>query len=312
MLFYTATHTFSLAESEFRMDTQWLEDVLVLLEEGNLSRAAARRHITQPAFSRRIRSFEDWLGVAILDRKTNRVEISSALASNEPEIRALLVQLREMRTKIVHYDPKATTIRIAAQHAQVFSRFSDMALAARLQLPSVRFRLHAANLSDCLSMFLRKDVGMLLCYESDLAEPMEFGSGVSRGTWGRDYLIPVVGGALRFAVKDMGEVPNDTPAIVYPDNSYFGHVLRRKERRFGTVGYSANPICETAFSTGIREMVLKGLGVGWLPFSMVHGELQSGEIISLANHLGREPMDIAIYADRADPAATELLSIWSK
>ena len=44
------------------MDMQWLDDVLVLLEEGNLTRAAARRNITQPAFSRRIRSFEDWLG----------------------------------------------------------------------------------------------------------------------------------------------------------------------------------------------------------------------------------------------------------
>ncbi len=293
------------------MDTQWLEDILVLLEEGNLSRAAARRHITQPAFSRRIRSFEDWLGVTILDRKTNRVEISAALISNEPEIRALLVQLRELRTKIAHHDPKATTVRIAAQHAQVFSRFPDMALKARSHLPGVRFRLHAANLSDCVSMFLRKDASMLLCYESDLAEPLEFGSGVLRGTWGRDYLIPVVGGALRFAVKDVGDISDTAPAIVYPDNSYFGQVLRRKERRFGTAGYSTNPICETAFSTGILEMVRKGLGVGWLPFSMVHSELQSGEVISLANALGREPMDIAIYADRTETAAAELFGIWS-
>ena len=41
------------------MDMQWLDDVLVLLEEGNMTRAAARRNISQPAFSRRIRGFED-------------------------------------------------------------------------------------------------------------------------------------------------------------------------------------------------------------------------------------------------------------
>ena len=31
------------------MDLRWLEDVLILLEEGNLTRAAQRRAITQPA-----------------------------------------------------------------------------------------------------------------------------------------------------------------------------------------------------------------------------------------------------------------------
>ncbi len=293
------------------MDTQWLDDVLVLLEEGNLSRAAARRNITQPAFSRRIRAFEDWLGVPVLDRKTNRVEISPALVLNETEIRALLTQLREMRTKIVHHDPKANTVRIAAQHAAVFSRFPDMALKARGRFPGVRFRLHAANLSDCVSMFLRKDANMLLCYESDLAEPLEFGNRVARGLWGRDYLIPVVGGAMRFAIKDIGEITADAPAIVYPDNSYFGQVLRRKERIFGTAGFSAKTVCETAFSTGIREMVLKGLGVGWLPFSMVHSELQSGEMVSLANGLGREALDVAVYANTSDATAVDLLRLWS-
>ncbi|WP_299077214.1 LysR family transcriptional regulator [uncultured Ruegeria sp.] len=292
------------------MDTQWLDDVLALLEEGNLSRAAARRNITQPAFSRRIRSFEDWLGVPVLNRKTNRVEIGEALISNESEIRAILSQLREMRTKIVHHDPKANTVRIAAQHAQVFSRFPDMALKARKKLPGIKFRLHPANLSDCVSMFLRKDASMLLCYESELAEPLEFGANVLRGSWGRDYLIPVVGGSMRFAVKDGGDIPADSPSVVYPDNSYFGQVLRKKERLFGTAGFSTNPICETAFSTGIREMLLKGLGVAWLPFSMVHNELQSGDVISLANRLGKEPMDVAIYADRNNPTALSLFDIW--
>ena len=40
------------------MDLRWLDDVLILLEEKNMTRAAARRNITQPAFSRRIRGFE--------------------------------------------------------------------------------------------------------------------------------------------------------------------------------------------------------------------------------------------------------------
>jgi hypothetical protein len=33
----------------------WLDDFLVLADTGNFSRAADERHLTQPAFSRRIR-----------------------------------------------------------------------------------------------------------------------------------------------------------------------------------------------------------------------------------------------------------------
>lgn len=294
------------------MDMQWLDDVLVLLEERNMTRAAARRNITQPAFSRRIRSFEDWLGVRVLDRGTNRVDISEALFSNEAEIRALVTRIRDLRAKIVHFDAASSTVSIAAQHAPVFSTYPDMALRAKRDLPSLRFRLRAGNLRDCVSMFLRGDTSMLLCYESENAGTLQFGPGIRRALWGIDYLVPVVGGPLRYAVKDNGDVPADTPAIVYPDNSYFAEVLRKGERMFGTQGFSGNPTCETAFSSGIRELVLRGLGVGWLPYSMAHREIESGELISLANRFGQEPLDVAIYADTKDAMSLSLLDVWAK
>ena len=50
MLFYWPAHTISMGKGyhlhDAHMDMQWLDDVLVLLEEGNMTRAAARRKIT--------------------------------------------------------------------------------------------------------------------------------------------------------------------------------------------------------------------------------------------------------------------------
>jgi DNA-binding transcriptional LysR family regulator len=46
------------------MDLDWLKDFLVLAEKRNFSRAADARNVTQPAFSRRIRALEDWIGTA--------------------------------------------------------------------------------------------------------------------------------------------------------------------------------------------------------------------------------------------------------
>ena len=44
------------------MDLNWLEDFLALAEHRNFSRAAEARNVTQPAFSRRIRAMEEWVG----------------------------------------------------------------------------------------------------------------------------------------------------------------------------------------------------------------------------------------------------------
>ena len=293
------------------MDMQWLEDVLVLLEENNLTRAAARRNITQPAFSRRIRSFEDWLGVDVLERGKNTVDVSPSLVSNEAEIRALVTRLRDLRGKIANFDPASSLVSIAAQHAAVFSTFPDMALRAKQSFPAVKFRLRAANLRDCVTMFLRGDTKMLLCYEADSATPLPFNSSIKRGLWGVDYLIPVIGGLLRYSVKTNGEIPERTPALVYPEDSYFGEVLGASGRPFGTPSQCSNPVCETAFSTGMKELALKGIGIGWLPYSMVYREIANGDLISLGDTLGKETLNVAVYADVTDEISMLLLNIWS-
>ena len=294
------------------MDMQWFDDVLALLEERNMTRAASRRNITQPAFSRRIRSFEDWLGIEVLDRKSNRIEISPALTSNEADIRALVARLNELRTKIVHHAPAETVLAIAAPHASVTSTFPDMALRAQTAFPRIRFRIRAANLSDCVSLFLRGDTSLLLCYEAQSVGPMPFGAGVRRGLWGHDYLIPVIGGRLRHLVTGNRDVPKETPAIVYPDNSYFGEVLGKTRRPFGTAGFCANPVFQTAFSSGAKDLILNGLGVGWLPFSMVHKEIETGDLVSLSHQFGQEPLDVAIYAQRRVEIAEKLVAFWTE
>ena len=50
------------------MDTNWLEDFLALAELKNFSRAADVRNVTQPAFSRRVRALEDWIGAPLFVR----------------------------------------------------------------------------------------------------------------------------------------------------------------------------------------------------------------------------------------------------
>lgn len=129
---------------------------------------------------------------------------------------ALTARLCELRTKIGHHDVTRTTLAISAQHAATCSTFPDMALRARTKDLGVQFRIRAGNLNNCVTMFLRGDTSMLLCYEAESVGPLQFGPDILRGIWGTDYLIPVVGGALRYRVRDTGGIASDTPGDCLP------------------------------------------------------------------------------------------------
>jgi len=60
------------------IETKWLEDLVALAATRSFSQAAERRFVTQPAFSRRIRSLENCLGLTLVNRAKTPVELTEA------------------------------------------------------------------------------------------------------------------------------------------------------------------------------------------------------------------------------------------
>ena len=44
---------------------------------------------------------------------------------------------------------------------------------------------------------------------------------------------------------------------------------------------------------------------------MVYREIENGELISMADTLGKEPLTVAIYADSKDEVSMSLLNMWN-
>ena len=99
---------------------------------------------------------------------------------------------------------------------------------------------------------------------------------------------------------------------MYPGNSYFGELLTSEARAFATRGRSTDPVCESAFSAGIKAMVLNGLGVAWLPMSMVYPEIESGDLVNLSGRYGSTALNIAFYVKTRDDALKHIQALWSK
>jgi len=102
------------------MDTGWLEDFITLAEEGNFSRAAETRNLSQPAFSRRIRALEEWVGTELVDRDTHRIALTEAgeafRAVAEDVLRRLVRVLRIPAKPITHSERSRSRVPEQADH----------------------------------------------------------------------------------------------------------------------------------------------------------------------------------------------------
>lgn len=93
------------------MELRLLRSFIAAAEDGNISKAAARINLTQPALSRQIKSLEDDLGVLLLERGAHSFSLTPAGELLLREGRGLIerADLLEQRIKA---SVKAQTIRV--------------------------------------------------------------------------------------------------------------------------------------------------------------------------------------------------------
>lgn len=278
------------------METKWLEDFLLLLETRNFSKAAERRHITQPAFSRRIRALEEWLGVRLVDRSRKPLEFTPSALAYQAEIRNLLSTTYRLRSHMVAEDDRANHMFIASQHTLATAFLPK--LIRRMESAGLNntYRLQSGNKSDCVTLLMQGHVMFLLCYES-VARPERLSSVVNRAVMGRDRMRLVSAASAGAALHDLTP-ERPLPMLSYPQDSFFGQLLWNERLPQLMRDTDIEIVCETAFALSLRELVLGGAGVAWLPEILIHSQLSSGTLVALDHIADACELDIVVYAHR--------------
>ena len=83
-----------------KLDLDGLEAFVVIAELSSFNRAAATLHISQSALSRRFKKMEEVTGVRLLERTTQRVELTQVGKAWLPLAQRLVMDLREAANKL--------------------------------------------------------------------------------------------------------------------------------------------------------------------------------------------------------------------
>lgn len=134
------------------MELRHLRYFIAAAETENVSRAASKLHVSQPALSRQIRDLEEELGFPLFERSAKSVRLTEAGKAFLAEARAVLQRSEQAvaaaraiadggRTELhVGYAP-SPTVRIMPATLRVF----------QAQSPNVRVRLHDLSTEEMLT-----------------------------------------------------------------------------------------------------------------------------------------------------------------
>ena len=149
------------------MDTKWLEDFVSLAQTRSFSRSAQLRHVTQPAFSRRIQALEGWAGVDLVDRSIYPTRLTPAgdtfLAQAQEMLGSLQATRNLMRT---HQTSGSDMLEFALPHTLAFAFFPQWLRELRRTFPQLKTRLIALGVSGLLAVGV-----LIILYRRDYASP---------------------------------------------------------------------------------------------------------------------------------------------
>jgi LysR family transcriptional regulator, hypochlorite-specific transcription factor HypT len=150
------------------LEIRWLQDFLTLVETGNFTRAAALRHASQAAFSRRIQQLEAWLGAPLIDRSMYPTKLTPKGEMFRRTASEMLMQVADARAEIAGRPAlRPDHIKQALPHALATSHlpgwWSDWTTGHPL---TADFAL--GNIHDLGHALMSGAADIMMCFESAL------------------------------------------------------------------------------------------------------------------------------------------------
>jgi DNA-binding transcriptional LysR family regulator len=124
------------------MELRHLRYFVGVAEMENVSRAALKLHVSQPALSAQIRDLEDEIGFLLLERTAKSVKLTKAGRAFLDEARAVLQRADEAVKKARSIAAEPSELHVGYSPTPVAEILPKTLRAFQRKMPNVRVRLH--------------------------------------------------------------------------------------------------------------------------------------------------------------------------
>ena len=280
----------------------WLEDFVTLAQTVNFSQAAEKRCVDPAAFGRRIKALEEWVGVCLVDRGCHPLELTvegHAFLETANEQIAALTKARDAlrRARKLREDPH--TVYFATGKTLARTTFPDWFVELRQRVGPFKADVRTASMHDGTLMLIHGQVDFLFCYcPPDVRMQLD--------TEEFDYrhfqfetLVAVS------APDEQGQPRHRLPSSRSGSVPYLSFAGTLSLGRIVRTWLDLTPfhkqlqsVYESDFAESLKELALKGLGLAWLPGSLIHDDLQEGRLVRADRPDNDIRFEVRIYRAR--------------
>jgi len=290
------------------MDIRWLQDFLTIAETGNFTRAAEIRNSSQAAFSRRIQSLEQWLGVPLIDRSTFPTTLTAEGERFRERAAEIVLQVADAKGSLTGaLVGRRQQVRIALPHALATGRLAPWwAEWSGHGMDDVTCTAVPGNVHDTVTALVSGNADLLICFHT-AQQPIHLSAQYERVVIGAENLRPYVAASLAANVKTHFPGSQRAPLslLMYSSGAYLGRMVE-------LIIESARPrligcrVFEADMADVLRNLALEGRGVAWLPDCSAQGA-PPGTLVPIEGW--SQSMSVVAYRDRQSRNA-KLERLW--
>lgn len=294
------------------MDLNCLESFLALLEHGSFTKAAQAQHLSQPAFSRRIRSLEHWIGAELVDRSTFPVALTHAGMSFHAEATQTVAGLAAVRDHVRgRQRMPREAVTVALSHTLATAYFASWWHDVEPVGETVPCRLLPSNTLDAYEALHHAGCDLLLAYV-DPAHPM--GIDTDAVEWvpvAHDRLSPY-SAVSRTQAKYPLPPPHGrrVPFLSHGSGAFLGRVTDRALSCGDDL--ALRPVIQCDLTETLYRLVVAGRGVAWLPGLLTQPALDEGLIVRVGGARWDVDLEVRLYRHRNHRPGEHAQTIWTQ
>jgi len=272
------------------IETKWLKDFIVLAQTRNFSKAAEIRHVSQPAFSRRIKTLESKLNCKLVNRlhQPLQLTLSGEIFLNRAE--KMLTEL-DLLSEELQQQTSRTPLIFSATHTLSIGVFPSVVEHINKLPFTVDTQLKIADADDCANLLKHKHCDYLLAFSDPLLDAFHSDSILLA----KVNLLPVCqANEQGEPIYSLAQPNSNVPYLAYQENIYLDRIVSKllKDKKQQV---NFNKMLMSPMADSLKMMALKGLGVAWIPEFSLATELASQQLVIAGDNQWQPELSLRLY-----------------